>query len=483
MEKYYFFLVKPQMKESLGEDECVLTQPMFRNVAIDFKVLFVELNGEKQVILPYVYQIIDVGQPGDPVNVKLNLVQEYTESTTVQTFIAALQQAPLDIGSKKLSENFTNVETFSRRLLQSSIWRIDTPQLIEVCLSLMGGLKDLTERGLLQAISAYIIARGYYFAEETVYNYHICLKTRPFVILAGLSGTGKSMLSQLYAEALGHYKHYLRLSVRPNWNDDRYILGYYNVLTNEYMTEPTVDRLIDANAHSDRLYFICLDEMNLAHVEYYFAPFLSALEGDREEERKITLLGDKFYQRLQEQGKWISVPAQLALPPNLLFIGTINVDETTKSISDKVIDRANTIEFFTVDLDKIPPTRSMPKPLSISAEEWLRYRVDEPDTSYRQKIITINDVLSTANIGFGYRVLHEIEMYLANSQGLLDLDTAFDLQVKQRILPRVRGTERIRNMLDALITLLQSYQLRRSVERLQEMSDRLIEDGYTSFWR
>src|SRR5947207_8667965 len=191
MEKYYFFLVKPPMKEYLGDDECVLTQPMFRYVAVDFKVLFVEITDEKQVILPYVYQIINVGRPTDPVKVRLHLVQEYTESTTVQAFITALQRGALDIGDKKLPDNFANVETFTSRLLQSSIWRIDMPKLIEVCLSLMGEPKDQTERGLLQAICAYITARGYYFDPETVYNYHICLKTRPFVILAGLSGTGK----------------------------------------------------------------------------------------------------------------------------------------------------------------------------------------------------------------------------------------------------------------------------------------------------
>jgi hypothetical protein len=480
VEKYYFFLVKPGWKEDLGEAECVLTHPMFRNVSVELKVLFVELNGEKQEILPYVYEIIEVNP--NPVNVRLHLVREYTESASVRSFITALQQGGLGAGDKKIPDGFTNVEAFTGRLLQSGIWRIDMPKLIEVCVSLMGVPKGPTERGLLQAIHNHITARGYYFEEETLYDYHICLKTRPFVILAGLSGTGKSKLSQLYAEALGHYEHYLRVPVRPNWNNDHYILGYYNTLTDEYMTEPLIEKVIDANEHREQLYFICLDEMNLAHVEYYFAQFLSALEGDREEERKITLLGDKFYQSLIKQGKRIPVPAQLELPPNLLFTGTINVDETTKSISDKVIDRANTIEFFSVDLDKIPPRRSTPEPQRVSAEEWLRYRVEEPDTSYRQKIIAINSVLSTANIGFGYRVVREIEMYLANSQGLLDLDTAFDLQVKQRILPRVRGTEVIRNMLEALTELLQSYQLPRSVKRVQEMNDRL-DDGYTSFWR
>src|SRR5712692_7036041 len=95
----------------------------------------------------------------------------------------------------------------------------------------------------------------------------------PLVILAGLSGTGKSKLSQLYAEAMGHTvqnKRYLRLAVRPNWNDDRYLLGYLNSITGEYVTEPAVDFIMKAEEDRDNLYFFCLDEMNLAHVEYYY---------------------------------------------------------------------------------------------------------------------------------------------------------------------------------------------------------------------
>jgi hypothetical protein len=141
------------MKEALGEAKIILTQPMFRNVSVDCKVLFVELNDEKQVILPYVYQIIYVGPPSEPVNVVLHLVQEYTESTTVPSFFAVLQREPLDIGDRKLPESFTNAETFIRRFSQP-IWRIDIPNIIEVCLSLMGPPKDTTERGLLQAVYA-----------------------------------------------------------------------------------------------------------------------------------------------------------------------------------------------------------------------------------------------------------------------------------------------------------------------------------------
>ncbi len=364
----------------------------------------------------------------------------------------------------------------------------------------MGG-KRMEEKALLKHIQSYIRARGYYFDDETLYNYHICLKTRPFVILAGLSGTGKSKLSQLYAEALGHKQHYLRLPVRPNWNDDRYLLGHLNTITGEYFTEPAIEFIMEANEDEDNLYFFCLDEMNLAHVEYYFSQFLSAMEGEQAEERQILLYGKRMQKLLEEQGKQIllygtnmqkqleeqdktpTIPAQLPLPNNLFFTGTINVDETTQSISDKVIDRANTLEFFNVDLDKIPQPTTPPDPVPLSTYTWQSYRVRVPDTSYRTRIIEISKILNKADLGLGYRVLHEIEMYLANSKELLAPLVAFDLQVKQRILPRIRGNEAISDMIKELQNYFRQNKLERSQKRLQEMEKRLKRDGYTNFWR
>lgn len=346
----------------------------------------------------------------------------------------------------------------------------------------MGGIR-MDEKALLEHIQSYIKARGYYFDDETLYNYHICLKARPFIILAGLSGTGKSKLSQLYAEALGHKQHYLRLPVRPNWNDDRYLLGYLNTLTGEYSTEPAVEFLMDANEDEDNLYFFCLDEMNLAHVEYYFSQFLSAMEGEQAEERQIRLYGKRMQKLLEEQGKTPLLPHQLQLPDNLFFTGTINVDETTQSISDKVIDRANTLEFFTVDLEKIPQPTTPPEPVPLSTYTWQSYRVSTPDTSYRAQIIEISNILNKADLGLGYRVMHEIEIYLANSKELLAPLVAFDLQVKQRILPRIRGNEAISDMIRELQNYFKQNKLERSQKRLQEMEKRLKRDGYTNFWR
>ncbi|BCL80056.1 hypothetical protein ccbrp13_25210 [Ktedonobacteria bacterium brp13] len=344
------------------------------------------------------------------------------------------------------------------------------------------------ESEVLDYVKDYIRESGYYFDDETLYNYHICLKTRPFVILAGLSGTGKSKLAQLYAEALGQDSTFMRLPVRPNWNDDRYLLGHLNTVTGDYVTESAVEFILAANANQKKLYSLCLDEMNLAHVEYYFSQFLSAMEGDRPKDRRIALMSERSFTQLQEQyrraGKRSALhSADIYLTDNLIFTGTINVDETTQPISDKVIDRANTIEFFNVDLENIPKPGNPKEALPISNRAWQSYRSTEADNSRHAQIIEINTILKQADMGLGYRVVHEIELYLANSRGLLRTDVAFDLQCKQRILPRIRGTEAIEGMLGDLITFSRKNKLAHTEKRLQEMKSRLKRDGYTSFWR
>jgi len=355
----------------------------------------------------------------------------------------------------------------------------------EDVVALMGGAL-LNEEDLLKHVKKFITARGYYFSDETIANYHICMKTRPFVILAGLSGTGKSKLSQLYAEAIGHTVQngrYLRLAVRPSWNDDRFLLGYLNSITGEYITEPAVEFVINAEKDRENLYFFCLDEMNLAHVEYYFSQFLSAMEEENAADRRIYLYSEVAQKRLQAQQKAIDVDRIAIVPDNLLFTGTINVDETTQPISDKVIDRANTIEFFNIDLSKVPDRKPTPEPVRVSNSTWNNYRVFQPENTCRPKVMEINEILNKSGLGLGYRVLREVELYMANSVGLLDANTAFDLQVKQRILPRVRGTAAILSTLRELIAYMKSHNLNRSGDRLEEMEGRLKRDGYTSFWR
>ncbi|HEY1353696.1 MAG TPA: hypothetical protein VGF67_29150 [Ktedonobacteraceae bacterium] len=461
-------------------------------------ICFVSLGDHSQV-LPFVYRVLAINSSSGAVTFQLESIQNRSVRLAD---VAAVKAAAGNL--------YTEYEGL----------KLDKDQFTHI-VAQMGGPR-MEEKMLLDAIQRYITARGYYFDQETLYNYHICLKTRPFVILAGLSGTGKSKLTQLYAEALGHREHFLRVPVRPNWSDDRYLLGYFNTITGEYIAEPAVEFLVDANNDEANLYFFCLDEMNLAHVEYYFAQFLSAMEEERPEERRIILLSkhmqeqmllradfSDLYDRLvwmqerldtthydllsqklqrhmamaQRQAAMAKKFAQIVLPPNLFVTGTINVDETTQPISDKVMDRANTLEFFRVDLEKIPQPTELPEPVHLSTYTWHSYQVTQPDRSFRSQIVEISNILHTADLGLGYRVLHEIELYIANSAGLLAPRDAFDLQVKQRILPRVRGSEVISEMVDTLLAYLKAQDLMRSEQRLTEMKKRLKRDGYTSFWR
>lgn len=420
-------------------------------------MLALERNGRYESIEPVIFKIESVSQK----NITLIRQQAFMEAAPFEKVRPLLNRA-LASGTNSINaEEFKGIQGFM-------------------------GIPMISETTLLDHIKQYIAARGYYFDDETITNYHICLKTRPFAILAGLSGTGKSKLSQLYAEAMGHTVkngRYRRTAVRPSWNDDRYLLGYLNSITGEYVSEPALDFIIQAEKDRENLYFFCLDEMNLAHVEYYFSQFLSALEEEETADRRIPLYSQSLAAALARQDKEIGYEQEILIPPNLLFTGTINVDETTQPLSDKVIDRANTLEFFAVDLEKVPPRSPTPEVITVAAPLWQRYRAVEPNTSYRAQVVEIGKILNKAGLGLGYRVLREIELYLANSYNLLPIDVAFDLQVKQRILPRVRGTLTIRDTLRELTAFMKQNSLPHSAERLQEMESRLNRDGYTSFWR
>ena len=136
-----------------------------------------------------------------------------------------------------------------------------------------------------------------------------------------------------------------------------------------------------------------------------------------------------------------------------------------------------------MDLEKVPFRRPTPAVVTISDPLWQRYRVTKPNSRYRSQIVEISKILNKAGLGLGYRVLREIQFYLANSHGMLETDVAFDLQVKQRILPRVRDTLAMRETLQELTAFMNKQGLKRSPARLEEMEQRLNRDGYTSFWR
>jgi hypothetical protein len=321
----------------------------------------------------------------------------------------------------------------------------------------------------------YFKAKGFQFTEEQVVAFYAALKTKGFMILSGLSGTGKTKLAQLFAELLcpcekcqkgeGHNVcdkcTHLFLSVRPDWRDSKALLGYYNPLTERYESTPLREFLLraakdyDQNKSNAQPYFVILDEMNLAHVEYYFADFLSVLESGRDEEGWT-----KESLRLERIGN-------LPLPPNLYIVGTVNIDETTYMFSPKVLDRAFTLEFREVDFGNYPP-KGTDKNWTPEQTEELRQNIlkdlriggkfcavvadkDEVKKALQDlgdkktDLGELNDTLQPYDLHFGYRVLDEIALFVQNAKnapdvvGRLNEDEALDYAVLMKVLPKFHG--------------------------------------------
>lgn len=337
----------------------------------------------------------------------------------------------------------------------------------------------VNEQEIVGNAIAYIRAAGFTFSDEMVKNYYVCLKTKPFVILAGISGTGKTQISRLFARAIG--AHFNLVSVSSSWTSDEDLLGYFDRQRSEFRETRFVQVLRAALASykqgAPHLFFICLDEMNLARTEHYFSRFLSAMEGLFVEDRKIQLDGT------DEVLYW---------PPNLFFTGTVNMDETTYSFSDKVLDRANSIEFtLTVDdlfgesVKGLPP-----EPKTLSFQDFSAARRDlahpqirEVSKRWRGELVALWKMLEPYSFQFGYRVRDEIELYILNAEDLLDERIAFDLSVKQKILPKIQGRgDSLKSLLTRLIDHFTDRKLRYSAKKAEEMKKRLILEDFTAYY-
>ncbi|MGK3964073.1 EVE domain-containing protein [Sorangium sp. So ce118] len=251
------------------------------------------------------------------------------------------------------------------------------------------------------------------------------------------------------------------VAVRPDWTDSRGLLGYYNPIAGRYATTPFLRLLLRAREEQDRAerenraahpFFIVLDEMNLARVEQYFAEFLSAMESGEPlvlHDESAVEQGDTG----ADEGDAPLVPRSLAVPPNLFFTGTVNVDETTHMFSPKVLDRAFVIELNDVDLRgygsrlraqaalRLPGFKDLSRHGKPDAKDW-----DALDTALRDTVIALNDVLAGDNRHFGFRVANEVARFalLAAEQAPEHADilwAALDLAVLSKVLPKLNGTQ------------------------------------------
>ena len=324
---------------------------------------------------------------------------------------------------------------------------------------------------------------GLSFNERLVKSFHTSLKTAewsPLTVLAGVSGTGKSELPRLYAHFGGLFFH--PLSVQPNWDSKESMLGYFNSIDNKFEAE-TILRFLAQSQLSwqeptsdsegypglyDGLCLVLLDEMNLAHPELYFAEFLSKFETRRGKYKDVPALDVKVGAGLD--------PYPLPLGRNVLWAGTMNQDETTKSLSDKVLDRSIVMYFprptklmrrirlnplddsnrglaFDDGEEKSGPRRQE----SIHFDTWASWLADESTFEddeiepYKLFVEEMNKHLGIVGRAIGHRVWQSIEYYMANYPGVRTaandeerrtaMNTAFEDQLVQKIMPKLRGID------------------------------------------
>ncbi|SEB05214.1 MrcB family domain-containing protein [Bacillus nitratireducens] len=359
----------------------------------------------------------------------------------------------------------------------------------------------LDQQSIIDHVSSYIQSKGFYYEKKDLINFFLSLKTKPFVILSGISGTGKTKIVQWFAESLGATEEngqFTLIPVRPDWSDSSDLLGYVN-LQGEFQERPLIKVLETADANPNRPYFVVLDEMNLARVEYYFSDFLSVMESRKWKDGKIVtspVLPESITNK------------HIMIPSNVYIIGTVNMDETTHPLSKKVLDRANTIEFNTVNLDYFNFLMDVEeKEAEIVSNSSLAAKYLHLKECFKENedlvrnissvLIEINKTLESVGAQVGYRIRDEICFYMAyNEQGkLLLFDEALDYQIYQKILPRLAGSDgRTEEVLKQLYVLCaneeydsgnnaDSYaKYPRSANKLSHMLRRFEYDGFTSFW-
>lgn len=397
---------------------------------------------------------------------------------------------------------------------QTSIWKL-RPEIIEAWEE-VSELPDISTLEMLEKIESYIAAKGFTYPEGMIRNFYLSLKSKPFVILAGTSGTGKTKLVKLFAEAIG--AKYKMVSVRPDWSDSSDLFGHLD-LNGKFVPGPVLPFLSEAQRNPHEPFILCLDEMNLARVEYYLSDVLSVIETREKDGNRIIsdylLRGENYGSDTVTAAKF----GEIRFPENLFLVGTVNMDETTFPFSKKVLDRANTIEFDYVDL--IPEfhdglavgeePQKLPADFLKSNYLFLAQCEDrEYVTEIGTKLQSMNEILQKAKLHVGYRVRDEISFYMLNNKnyGLLSEEEAFDNEIMQKVLPRIQGssasvkdvlcdlfrkltnlpyeTESTKEgdisskMLKALDKNIVKYP--KSANKIAFMVRRFEEDGFTSYW-
>ena len=366
--------------------------------------------------------------------------------------------------------------------------------------------------------------------------YITAIKSKPFLLLAGISGTGKSRIVRELARACWDVdspeytahkpKNYEMVQVKPNWHDSSELIGYVSRINGEqYVVGPFLRFMVKAILDPNTPYFLCLDEMNLAPVEQYFAEFLSVIESRKQENGKVVTdpivdyepteayknLIDQLFDDDEIRAEYLKEKGgkRLSIPQNLIVVGTVNMDETTFSFSRKVLDRAMTIEMNEVNLAG-GLTQKHETIGKLNFDDLVGMNVEGVDVyadhlevcdkaiAYLQKI---NDVLECTPFKVAYRTRNEFLLYVVNNlpyrkdedgNELSEEEVvarALDEITSMKILSRIEGDDQkvkeelLARLEQAVTDMLPETLHEKSVSlaKLKEMKER-CKTGFTSFW-
>ena len=317
------------------------------------------------------------------------------------------------------------------------------------------------EAEALKVTSDWLENVGLEYSKRVVRAFHTAMKvnqTTQMAVLAGISGTGKSQLPRQYAAGMGI--GFLQVPVQPRWDSPQDLMGFYNYIEGRFRPTDMARALYhldqfngpeESRKLQDRMLMILLDEMNLARVEYYFSDFLSRLES----RPRIDQIRDERLRKDSEIALELPMPGGAPAPRvfpgyNLLFAGTMNEDESTQSLSDKVVDRANVLRFSAPKKIRVAnASEVVPSRQALTQTRWSKWvrQADQLGTE-RQRvegyIDKLADLMTDLQRPFGHRLGLAMMSYAANYP---ELDGGYDPrvpiadQVEMRLLPKLRGLD------------------------------------------
>ena len=360
----------------------------------------------------------------------------------------------LGLTTREISELFDSTAAASAAKPADDFLQGDVPNPTTYLPDLNKPLPNVAAGSFSETAAAFLSAAttpevGLRFSNRQSVNFVASLLSKHLVILTGLSGSGKTKLAQAFARWITppSPECFAVVPVGADWTSNEYILGYPDNLNGGYVQQTALKLILQAEKYPEIPHFLILDEMNLSHVERYFADLLSLIESN-----------EKVWLHHDDAAKRDGVPAQLVLPENLFIIGTVNVDETTYMFSPKVLDRANVLEFRVSEADMVefldhpvaPDLAKLAEPGTNGAAFGKEFVVaasqkhdaalsEEQRAQLKAELMLFFNALGEHNAEFGFRVGKEIARFLhfheALSGGSLDFRAAMVAQIVQKLLP------------------------------------------------